>query len=113
MIVNATLKLNNGSVSFQDEGKDLDVIQKVATLANPRIDCLCKQHSMDNKTLESRKAKDFTFVSFNCSGCRAKSGLGQYKTGGYFWKEYEVYTPNRTDEDLAKEYSCLPQSVRR
>lgn len=111
--------LNLGSSSFQfevEEKDDKETLLKAVGLATPRLYCnVCKASGADTKSLNARKSKtddgEFIYISVRCN-CGASSTLGSYKSGGYFWKEYEAYeakptTPNRTSKDLsAEDYSA-------
>jgi len=96
--MNIISKTKVGGVVYEfeaDEKDELDSLNKVITLANPRHYCnICKDDGLDNKYFMTNKSTTekgtFTFVSIKCK-CGAKSALGQYKTGGYFWKDYEQY----------------------
>lgn len=93
-------KVKIGGVVYEfeaDEKDELDSLNKVITLANPRMTCnVCKDVGFENKKFTTNKSTTdkgtFTFVNLKCK-CGAKSALGQYKTGGYFWKDYEQYQP--------------------
>lgn len=71
--------------------KALDALVDGALFTSMSDKCgLCKS---ENIHLSSNKAKGFTFVKMLCSDCNARSQLGTYKEGGYFWKEWEKYEP--------------------
>ncbi len=98
MKVNITKKLGNTTYSFQiEEGKDLDALVSAGFLASmPEICEFCKS---TNLVLSSNKAKGFTFIKVVCRECRAKSQLGQYKDGGFFWKTFEKYQSSQPNEE--------------
>ena len=74
-----------------EEEKDIEAIAKVASLSNAPIKCgLCQS---ENVHLSSNKAQGYTFVKVLCEDCNGRSQLGQYKEGGFFWKEWEKYEP--------------------
>lgn len=39
--------------------------------------------------LTGNKAKGYTFVRVRCKECKAERQMGEYKDGGYFWKDWE------------------------
>lgn len=111
MKVKSNLTIGNATFQFEVEEKDdKEAMLKSIALATPRGYCnVCKDSGLATKRLEARKSQGFVFVSVVCK-CGAKSAMGEYKDGGYFWKEYELYQkgetqtkPNRSAEDLAKE----------
>lgn len=107
MKVTSTLNMGNNAYTFEaDEKDDRESMLKAIALANPRTYCnVCKDSGLDNKTLNARKAKGFVFVNVRCGNCGAQSGMGEYKDGGFYWKEYEAFekTPNRSHEELSEE----------
>lgn len=121
MIVKSTLNIGNSSFEFQvDEKEPRDAMLTAIALGSARPFCdVCKEYGLETKTLNARKAKskkdgkEYTFVSIRCK-CGATSNLGEYVSGGYFWKEYEKYeaedketTPNRSEEELSiEDYSA-------
>lgn len=96
MIVKSQVKVGGTVYIFEaEEEKDLDSMHKAIVLGNPRSKCnVCGDEGLESKHFTSNKsAKDgaaYTFVNLKCK-CGARSQLGQYKAGGYFWKEYEKY----------------------
>lgn len=78
-----------------DKEKELDALADAGFLASMPSKCDCCQ-SID-VNLASNKATSekgtFTFVYVRCNKCGAKAQLGQYKTGGFFWKKFEQYHP--------------------
>lgn len=80
-----------------DEQKDIEALHKAAVLGSPRKYC---PHCKNNKYFQLISNKDKegnTYVNIRCKNCGAKSKLGQYKVGGYFWREFEQYKPNETN----------------
>lgn len=110
MIAKGNLKIGQSAFQFEVEEKDdKEALLKVIALASPRTNCnLCDTHGLETKHLEARKVTTekgtFVYISVVCK-CGAKSTLGEYKTGGYFWKEYEKYDPengNGKKEEVTK-----------
>jgi len=72
--------------------KDIEALHRAAIFGNPRLRCnQCNNSGADNFRLDSNKSQGFTFVNIICRKCGAKSKLGLYKDGGYFWHEFEKY----------------------
>ena len=93
MIINATTKI--GKVDYQftiDERDDMEALHQAAVLTNPRRKCnVCENYEQTSFKLDSNKDKEGNvYVNIVCK-CGAKSKLGQYKAGGYFWHEFEKY----------------------
>ena len=93
MEIKATCKI--GKVDYQftiDERDEMEGLHKAAVLTNPRRKCnCCEQYDPTKFKLDSNKDKEGNvYVNIVCV-CGAKSKLGQYKAGGYFWHEFEVY----------------------
>lgn len=92
MIAKANIKLKNASFQFEaEETKDIDALHKVIALTNIRKLCDVCGASGDNFYLTTNKAKGYTFINVKCGECQAKSGLSEYKDGGYYWKDFEKY----------------------
>ena len=94
MIAKANLKLGLVNYQFEIEDKDeMDTLHKIIVLSNPRRFCnACRNDNQDLFHLTSNKDKEGnTYINVKCK-CGARSKLGQYKTGGYFWHDFEVYT---------------------
>lgn len=107
-----TVKSKIGEVVYQfeiEEQKELETLHKAIVLANPRKTCNeCGAVGYETKYLTTNKSTNdegtFTYVNTKCGKCGARSKLGQYKAGGYFWNEYEKYegkkeTTNDIDVD--------------
>ncbi|MHA1225108.1 MAG: hypothetical protein ACTSPV_00030 [Candidatus Hodarchaeales archaeon] len=78
-----------------EEKNELDAMSMAGFLSS--MPSKCKLCGSDNVHLTSNKATTdegtYTFVKVICEDCNARSQLGQYKTGGFFWKQWEKYTP--------------------
>ena len=104
------VKSKIGSVIYQfevEEQKELETLHKAIVLTSPRKKCnVCDSIGYENKYLTTNKSKDkegetFTYINCKCAKCGSRSSLGQYKAGGYFWKDYEKYEPP-TDSNQPK-----------
>lgn len=96
MKVKTQLNLGGVQYTFEIEERDeMDTLHKAAVLSSPRAKCnVCEDAGLSNKKLTSNKdSEGNTYVNVVCLKCGAKSKLGQFKTGGYFWREYEKYEP--------------------
>lgn len=97
MIAKATLQLGRVSYQFDIEEKDeIETLHKIIVLTNPRRECICGNSDPENMYFTTNKDKEAnTYVNVKCGveSCGARSKLGQYKAGGYFWHEFEKYEP--------------------
>ena len=86
-----------------DENKDMEALHKAAVLGNPPNYCSeCKNNQYFR--LDSNKDKDGNiYVNMTCKKCGAKSKLGQYKAGGYFWHKFEKYVKEGTKQETKPE----------
>lgn len=79
-------QIGTSLVEFEiEEAKVIDALALAGSLSEIPDKCSCG--SKDVK-LSSNKADGFTFIKVKCNACGATSGLGQYKDGGYFWKQF-------------------------
>lgn len=90
MIAKAQFKYGDTTYSFEvDEKSEMDTLHKIIVLANPPKFCqLCR--NVEGFYFTTNKDKEGnTYINSKCT-CGARSKLGQYKTGGYFWHDFEV-----------------------
>ena len=104
MIIKANFKLGNSSYSIEADEKDpVESFHQAIVLSNPPQKCICNNevgfHMTSNKDKEGN-----TYVNIKCDNCGARAKLGQYKTGGYFWRNFEKYVKpsSKTSEDQEK-----------
>lgn len=101
MILKTAVKIGPTTYQFEfDEKDEMDGLAKAIVLSSPIRTCTnCKDVGYDNKYLTSNKDKEGnTYVNCKCGKCGARSKLGLYKSGGYFWHEYELYVPNKAEK---------------
>jgi RNase P subunit RPR2 len=87
-----------------DERDEMETLSKAIVLANPRRQCN-ECGNTEGFYLTSNKDKEGNvYINVKCPKCGARSKLGQYKAGGYFWHDYEKYEPpaNTAQERLAR-----------
>lgn len=102
MIAEVRFKFGNNEykLSFDDK-LEVDALHKMIALSNPPRFCdVCQNRSYF--TLETNKHEANTFINVKCTaqGCWAKSKLGQYKSGGYFWHKFEKYIKETETEAI-------------
>lgn len=90
---------NNIRLEIQEQN-EMDTLHKAIVLANPRRICdVCKKEG--GKYFSSNKDTEGNiYVNYKCE-CGARSKLGQYKVGGFFWREFEVWE-GRKESDISK-----------
>jgi transposase-like protein len=73
-----------------EEQKEMETLHKAIVLSSPRKKCsLCNSTNLYFTTNKDKEGN--VYVNHRCANCGARSKLGQYKSGGYFWKEFEKY----------------------
>lgn len=84
-----------------DEREEMEILHKAIVLSNPRRKCSeCNELGYESKYFTTNKDKEGNiYVNVKCAKCGARSKLGQYKAGGYFWHEYEVYQPKTQSQN--------------
>ena len=102
----AIVKLGDRITLEIEEQKELETLHKAVVLANPRQVCVCGNkegfYLVTNKSTTDEGT--FTYINYKCPKCGARSKLGQYKAGGYFWHEFEVYQPKSiSNKDFTEE----------
>lgn len=91
MIAKARLTVGGTEFIFEIEEKDeKDTLNKIITLGNPpRVCTMCGEVGKMKFTTNKDKEGNI-YINMKCI-CSARSSLGSYKTGGYFWKDFEKY----------------------
>ena len=86
----AIVYLSNNIRIEIDDAKEMDTLSKAIVLGNPRRKCICG--NTEGLYLTSNKDKEGNvYINYKCPKCDARSKLGQYKVGGYFWRNFERY----------------------
>ena len=96
MKINITKKVGDTTLQFQvEEPKDVDALFSAGCIGS--MPSLCGHCGSEDVELRGKKAKGYTFVTVHCNECRYESGMGQYKEGGFFWKQFEPQVVANTD----------------
>jgi hypothetical protein len=98
MIAKANIKLGKVAYQFEiDEKDEMDTLHKIIVLTNPRRVCNeCKNDDRNLMYFTTNKDKEGnTYINVKCAKCQARSKLGLYKAGGYFWHDFEIYKPTK------------------
>lgn len=101
MEFNVKTKFVVGGVTYEtthNGGDAKKVLAEAIALANPHSKCVCGNTGLEtNFKMTSNSDKEGNiYVNVKCLKCGAKSKLGSYKTGGYFWHQFELYKPEVT-----------------
>lgn len=94
MKVTAKLTLGNREYVFEvDENDDLKTLNKAIVLADAPT--ICNECGNDNPTMfklaTNKTKKDEIYVKMHCEKCHADANLGNYRSGSFFWKNFEKY----------------------
>lgn len=95
MVIKANVKMGGVTYQFEVEEKnEMDTLHKIIVLTNPRRSCnVCQNADKEKFYFTTNKDKESNiYVNVKCQ-CGARSKLGQYKSGGYFWHDFEKYVP--------------------
>lgn len=82
-----------------DEKDPKEALSQATFFMQPDYCGLCKEK---NIIWTSNKAKTdsgtFTYIKRRCMNgeCKATSTMGEYKDGGFFWKQWEIYVPDES-----------------
>jgi len=94
MKVKANLKMGNVTYQFEVEEKgEKETLNKIIVLTNPRRMCNECQNKEGFYFTSNKDREGNIYINVKCPKCGAKSKLGEYKTSGYFWRDFEKYTP--------------------
>lgn len=93
MLAKATFNFGGINYEFQfDEKTDKETLNKIITLSNPPKYCDNCKNEKFFKFTTNKDTEGNIYINVKCTSCGAKSKLGEYKTGGYFWKRpFELY----------------------
>ena len=93
MLIKVNFKLGDNSYQLEiDEKSEMEALHKAIVLSNPRNKCICGNTEGFYPTTNKDKEGNI-YVNIKCPKCEARSKLGQYKAGGYFWHSFEKYIP--------------------
>jgi len=98
MKIKITKLLGTTSITFEiDEPKPKDALFSAGVLASMPTKCKC---GSEDVILSGNKAKGYTFVKVICNKCDARAQLGEYKDGGFYWKDWVTYQGGGRDESI-------------
>lgn len=74
-----------------EEEKEKEALAKAGFLSGMPTTCgVCGSGKIH---LASNKAQGYVFIKMLCEECNARAQIGEYKDGGFFWKDWEKYEP--------------------
>ncbi len=98
MDIKVKKQLQNSMLEINiEEKEDKEALAKALVFTQPDYCPLCKGK---NIAWEANKVNTddgtFTYIKRKClnKDCLASSTLGEYKSGGFFWKPWEIYKKN-------------------
>jgi len=104
MIIKLNRKVGAATAQIEIEEKDnKDALALMCFFSEPDYCFLCKG---TNLKWESNKAQTdqgtFTYIKRRClnPACKATSTMGEYKTGGFFWKPFECIKNKRKSDSV-------------
>lgn len=100
MKINITKKVGDTTLQFQvEDPKDVETLFQAGCIAS--IPTVCGLCGSEEVSLSGNKKDSYTFVKVHCNKCGANSNMGQYKEGGFFWKQFEKYESHK-EENIDK-----------
>lgn len=98
----AKVNLGNNIQLEIDERDEMETLHKAIVLSNPKEYCNeCK--TVGDKHYTTNKDKEGNiYVNYKCK-CGARSKLGQYKAGGFFWHDFEHWQKEQSSAESTDE----------
>ena len=93
---------HNITIEIDDE-KEKETLNKAITLGNPRRYCPLCENNGKFLLISNKDKEGNVYINNLCLNCKAKSKLGQYKTGGFFWHEFKIWEGKEKEKDKDKE----------
>lgn len=91
----AIVKLDSNMKLEIDEREDMETLHRAIVLANPKRKCNECGNTEGFYFTSNKDSEGNVYVNYKCPNCTARSKLGQYKAGGYFWHDFEKYVPKK------------------
>jgi hypothetical protein len=88
----AIIQLSSNITLEIDEREEMETLHKAIVLSQPKKECNICGESNGLYWTSNKDKEGNIYVNVKCP-CGARSKLGQYKAGGYFWKDFEKYEP--------------------
>lgn len=94
----ATVKMASNFQLEIEEQKEMETLHKAIVLANPKRVCNVCQATDGFYFTSNKDSEGNVYVNYKCK-CGARSKLGQYKAGGYFWHNFEVWNKDGGEDE--------------
>jgi transposase-like protein len=91
----AKVKLADNLTLEIEDRDEFETMAKAIVLAHPRTHCNECGNEKGFYFVSNKDKEGNVYINYKCPSCEAKSKLGRYKTGGYFWKDFEKYNPDK------------------
>lgn len=86
-----------------DERNEMETLHKAIVLSNPLRQCEACENTEGFYFTTNKDKEGNIYVNLKCPKCEARSKLGQYKAGGYFWHAFEKFVPKVQTQTNANE----------
>ena len=109
MIIKGSFRIGDAAYQIEVDEKDtIEALHQAITISNPPKYCPeCKNNQYfkfnARKSNSKKDGKTYTYISVHCNKCHAEATLGSHLSGGYFWKAFSKYDPNKKEEENAEE----------
>jgi hypothetical protein len=94
MIIKLNRKINGANGEFTIDERDEDKALEMMTFLSVEDycnNCGAREGILWQSNRASTDKGEFLYTKRRCLKCSATSGIGKYKTGGMFWKKFEVF----------------------
>ena len=89
----ATVKIApNINLEVEDKS-DMETLHKAIVLGSPLKECNVCGNKEGMYYTSNKDTEGNIYINYKCP-CGARSKLGQYKAGGFFWRDFEVWQPS-------------------
>jgi len=106
--------IGDSKLEIETEEKDIKIALANVLLLTQKDKCSkCGSEEIEFHTNKATTEDGtFIYVKRKCMNktCNASSTMGEYKGGGFFWKEWEIYQPNTTQSmPTDRDINNIPQ----
>ncbi len=81
-----------------DEKDPMDTLHEAISFGYTKTRCNVCQATEGFYPTTNKDKEGNTYINIKCK-CGARSKLGRYKTGGFFWHDFEKYVGKKDDEE--------------
>jgi hypothetical protein len=98
----ANISLGTNITLEIDERDEMETLHKAIVLSNPIKICNVCRAEIEPYFTSNKDKEGNVYVNAKCPSCGARSKLGRYKVGGYFWHEYEKWEPKDQEQKTVR-----------